>query len=120
MVAAGNDDYGQCGISSWKDILAVAAGSFHTVGLCEDGSVICVGSNKTGQIDNWLLFEDAGDLEQIDREFCLSMIEQLRDEYSELKYEMSNIHGLFSNKRQNEIEARMKDIRSAVRRLKLV
>ena len=33
-------------MSGWRDIVAVAAGSSHTVGLKRDGTVVAVGSNK--------------------------------------------------------------------------
>ena len=36
---------GQCDVSGWRDIVAVAAGKFHTVGLKRDGTVVAVGWN---------------------------------------------------------------------------
>ena len=44
-------NYGQCDTKEWKDIVSVAAGSYHTVGLKENGSVIAVGSNYKRQCD---------------------------------------------------------------------
>ena len=38
--AAGSNDLGQCGVGDWTDIVAVAAGSSHTVGLKSDGTVV--------------------------------------------------------------------------------
>jgi alpha-tubulin suppressor-like RCC1 family protein len=38
-------------VSDWTDIVAIAAGSNHTVGLKSDGTVITVGSNIYGQCD---------------------------------------------------------------------
>lgn len=44
----------RCDTESWKDIVAVSASS-HTVGLCEDGTVVAVGVNRYGQcnVDSW-------------------------------------------------------------------
>ena len=50
-VATGYNDYGQCDVSSWKDIVSVSAGSNYTVGLKEDGTVVSVGNNVLGQFD---------------------------------------------------------------------
>ncbi len=36
-------------ISGWKDIIAVSAGQWHTVGLKKDGTVVAVGDNDDGQ-----------------------------------------------------------------------
>ena len=46
-----DNDYGQCDVSDWRDIVAVAAGSAHTVGLRRDGTVVAVGRNFYGQCD---------------------------------------------------------------------
>ena len=51
VVAAGENSYGQCDVSGWRDIVAVAAGVFHTVGLKSDGTVVAVGNNGSGQCD---------------------------------------------------------------------
>ena len=51
VVAAGENSYGQCDVSGWRDIVAVAAGDGHTVGLKSDGTVVAVGYNKYGQCD---------------------------------------------------------------------
>ncbi|MCI7726790.1 MAG: protein kinase [Clostridiales bacterium] len=40
VVAAGSNEYGQCDVSSWTDIVAVDAGYMHTVGLRSDGTVV--------------------------------------------------------------------------------
>ena len=49
VVAAGNNDYGQCNVDSWKDIVAVAAGNVHTIGLKADGTVVATGCNFSRQ-----------------------------------------------------------------------
>lgn len=43
MVAVGQNKTGQCDVSDWYDIVAVAAGCAHTIGLKSDGTVITVG-----------------------------------------------------------------------------
>ena len=55
MVAVGKNDEGQCNVSGWTDIVAVAAGSGHTVGLKRDGSVVAVGVNGFCQcnVSDW-------------------------------------------------------------------
>ena len=42
---------GQFNDGYWKDIVAVSAGSRHTVGLKSDGTVVAVGFNIYGQCD---------------------------------------------------------------------
>jgi hypothetical protein len=49
VVAVGNNYYGQCDVSSWTDIVQVAASYLHTVGLKSDGTVVAVGHNFYGQ-----------------------------------------------------------------------
>jgi alpha-tubulin suppressor-like RCC1 family protein len=43
MVAAGDNDYGQCNVGAWTDIIEIAAGYSHTVGLKADGTVLAAG-----------------------------------------------------------------------------
>ena len=50
-MAVGWNEYGQCNVSDWCDIVAVAAGCAHTVGLKSDGTVVAVGDNEYGQCD---------------------------------------------------------------------
>lgn len=49
----GNEDYdeGQCRTDNWTDIVAVAASSYHTVGLKSNGTVTAVGMNAQDQCD---------------------------------------------------------------------
>ena len=44
VIAFGDNRCGQCNVSSWKDIVFVAAGGFLTVGLKRDGSVLYAGA----------------------------------------------------------------------------
>jgi alpha-tubulin suppressor-like RCC1 family protein len=50
-VAAGSTDFGQCDVAGWRDVVAVAAGSTHTLGLRADGTVLAAGNNQHGQCD---------------------------------------------------------------------
>jgi len=50
-VAVGNTDSGQCDVADWREIVAVAAGSTHTLGLRADGTVVAAGNNEHGQCD---------------------------------------------------------------------
>ena len=51
VVAIGDNGYGQCDVSDWRDIVAISTGYCHTVGLKADGMVIAVGMNEDGQCD---------------------------------------------------------------------
>ena len=54
MVAAGDNEDGQCSVSEWKDIVSVFAGGHYTVGLKPDGTVLTTGDNAWGQLtENW-------------------------------------------------------------------
>ena len=49
VVAAGSNYYGQCNVSTWRDIVAISANSVNTVGLRADGTVAAVGSTDYNQ-----------------------------------------------------------------------
>ncbi len=51
MVAAGYNIYGQSNVDDWTDIVAVATGDKHTVGVHSDGTVVATGSNEKGECD---------------------------------------------------------------------
>lgn len=48
VVAVGDNDYGQCDVSEWSDIVKVATGDWYTVGLKADGTVLITGENFPG------------------------------------------------------------------------
>ena len=48
VVAAGHNSDGRCDVEVWTDILQVAAGYYHTVGLRSDGTVIAAGYRGCG------------------------------------------------------------------------
>ena len=51
VLATGRNTEGQCNVSGWTDITAVACGAYHTVGLRSDGTVVTAGRNTEGQCD---------------------------------------------------------------------
>ena len=53
--AIGNNEFGQCDTSSWRDVVEVAAGFGHTLGLKADGTVYGAGDNCDGQcyVQGW-------------------------------------------------------------------
>jgi len=55
VIAAGENDKGQCDVAEWRDIVAVSADYNHTVGLKANGTVVAVGENKYGQcnVTDW-------------------------------------------------------------------
>ena len=64
VTAVGDNKCGQCDVSGWRDIVAVAAGNVHmatntgnahTIGLKSDGTVAAVGWNKHNQcgVNGW-------------------------------------------------------------------
>ena len=51
VVAVGHNEYGQCNVQDWTDIVAVSAGNFHTVGLKSNGTVVATGLGDNGECD---------------------------------------------------------------------
>jgi alpha-tubulin suppressor-like RCC1 family protein len=54
VVAEASDDYNypvECDVGDWTNIIEVAGGDLHTVGLKSDGTVVAVGDNRDGQCD---------------------------------------------------------------------
>ena len=47
VVATGYNEYGQCNVSEWSDIIAVSTGENHTVGLKSDGTVVSTVDEQT-------------------------------------------------------------------------
>lgn len=46
VVAVGNNEYGQCDVSDWKNVVAVACGNRYTVGLTSDGRLLSAGRQR--------------------------------------------------------------------------
>lgn len=55
VVAVGDNQYGQCDVLDWKDVIDIAPGFSHTVALKADGTVVAVGRNDYGQcnVSDW-------------------------------------------------------------------
>ena len=51
VFAVGGNQFGQCDVQDWTDIVAVSVGLDHTVGLKSDGTVVAVGKNLYRQCD---------------------------------------------------------------------
>jgi alpha-tubulin suppressor-like RCC1 family protein len=51
VVATGENIVNQCDVGDWRDIVAISAGTRHTVGLRPNGTVIATGWNKKGECD---------------------------------------------------------------------
>lgn len=51
VLAAGDNAFGQCDVAAWEGIVAVAAGSAHTLGLRSDGTVLATGCTDDGRCD---------------------------------------------------------------------
>lgn len=52
VVAVGDNSQGQCNIDEWTNIVAVAAGDFHTVGLTRDGRVLTTQTDQLA-VSTW-------------------------------------------------------------------
>jgi alpha-tubulin suppressor-like RCC1 family protein len=51
VVVAGDYAGPASGVSAWENIIAVAAGRDHVIGLRADGVVLAAGNNTSGQCD---------------------------------------------------------------------
>ena len=49
VVATGDNEFGQCDVSDWSDIVAVSTGSGNTVGLKSNGNVVSTNSHWSGK-----------------------------------------------------------------------
>ena len=54
-MAAGPNRFGECNVTNWSDIIAIATSGRHTVGLKSNGGLVAVGDNKHHECDvfNW-------------------------------------------------------------------
>ncbi len=46
VIATGDNEYGQCDVSDWKDIVAISSNTKHSVGLKKDGTVVAASSER--------------------------------------------------------------------------
>ena len=104
-------DHGECDVSDWRDIVAIATSGGHTAGLKANGTVVAVGENHRGQCDvsDWKLIYTEEELAE--------KRTNLTAEKETLQTELSNLKGLFSGKRRKEIESRLVEIETELKRL---
>lgn len=59
VIAIGDNDWGQCNVKKWQNVVKVVAGDWYTVGLTEEGKVLITGKNqsKTKYIEEDILEE---------------------------------------------------------------
>ena len=50
VIATGDNQDMSCEVTSWKDIIDVACGDFHTVGLRKDSTVVACGAKNFHKI----------------------------------------------------------------------
>lgn len=53
VVAVGDNTYNQCEVSTWTNIVAIAAGDWHTVGLKADGTIVATGNDGTANFNKY-------------------------------------------------------------------
>ena len=51
ITATGADDSGQCGVTSYANVVQVAAGPYHSAAILADGSMVASGRNSDGRCD---------------------------------------------------------------------
>ena len=56
VVAVGNNEYGQCDVGNWTDIIQFDSSQYNTVGVKSDGTVVAVGLGSGCDIGGWMLF----------------------------------------------------------------
>lgn len=60
VVASGKNEFGECDVKDWSDIIEVDAGTWETIGLKSDGTVVATGllSTGMGEISEWRDIKD--------------------------------------------------------------
>lgn len=55
VVAVGSNNYNQCGVGEWRNIIDISTGGSHTVGLKSNGRVVATGFNDDGRcnVNEW-------------------------------------------------------------------
>lgn len=51
VIAVGKNDYKQCDVKGWRDIVSVSAGFEHSLGLQSNGHVVAAGRDRFEQLD---------------------------------------------------------------------
>ena len=47
--ATGENKQGECNVNAWKNMISIAAGYDHTIGICDTGEIFATGYNGKGQ-----------------------------------------------------------------------
>lgn len=145
VVATGNNSFGQLKVAEWTDIVAVDSDGTHSVGLKNDGTFVVVGKDEYNLfgIKQWKLFKSLDSIEadwqaesdiadqkcrrvvekkQLEEARCreekerkIAYIARLNNERESLLIERSQLKGLFSGKRRNEIDARISQIERQIK-----
>ena len=110
-------------MSEWTGIVAIAAGTLHTVGLKSDGTVVACGANTDSQCDvsGWKLFDNFDDV--VNRAVAeaekqrLDRIAALEAEKQRIATELPHIKGLFSGGKRRDMENRLAEIEIELKRL---
>lgn len=53
VMAAGNNDYARCDVSSWADVISVCANALETIGLKSDGTIISSSYANQEELSSW-------------------------------------------------------------------
>lgn len=145
VVACGNNKWGQCNVSDWKDIVAIMTnGGNLTIGICEDGTVASCGEGPNGMVNcsGLKLFDDITDLdkniaknkdlriaaekaaeerriaaEKAAEEKRKARMAELENEKRSLQAEIPNIKGVFANGKKKKIEVRIAEIDAELKKL---
>ena len=114
-------------IHNWNDVVLIAAGRNHVLGLHSDGTLEAIGSNESGMcnVDGWKLFQSLHTLEQ-ERGRAAEQAERRKKEYAimlstewnALQNELASLKGILAGIRRKEIEARLGDIQKELSKLK--
>lgn len=53
VAAVGENSSGECNVSDWRDVVAIAARGDGTYGICRDGTVLATGGGAPYRVDGW-------------------------------------------------------------------
>ena len=65
VVAVGNNEEGQCKVSRWREIVAISASEYHTVGLKSNGTVVAAGDKECFTLDKDVFDEVESDVTSV-------------------------------------------------------
>ena len=140
VVACGNNQWGQCNVFDWKDIVAIMTNDANlTIGIRANGTVVSCGcgSGDSQKVDcsALKLFNDIADLDaniarnrelriaaekaaekaaEEKRKICIA---QLEWEKQNLQAEIPNIKGIFAGSKKRKIESQITEIDAELEKL---